>query len=264
MDKKIIFFDIDGTILDEETNKIPESTLKAIEMLKANGHLAIINTGRTKAILPELIKNSGFNGFIYGCGTHIECNGQVLLDNKLGHALSKEIALDFKEFNLDGIGEGREFIYLDETSNIKNAEALRLTIELPKEGFPFKSLSKLDELSFDKFVIFLNEDSNFEGFYNKHNDKFDFIKRSDDFYEVVPKGFSKATGIEYLINHLNIPHENTFAIGDSTNDLSMLEYAHNSIAMGNSHKDLLPLVSYVTTHIKEDGIYNALKHYNLI
>lgn len=264
MDRKIIFFDIDGTILDEETNKIPESALEAIKKLKENGHLAIINTGRTKAILPELIKNSGFNGYICGCGTYIECDGQLLLDHKLGNALSKEIALDFKEFKLDGIGEGRNFIYFPEKSTIKHKEALRLTIELPEEGFPSKSLSDLDDLIFDKFVMFLNEDSNFDGFYNKYKNKLDFIKRSDDFYEVVPKGFSKATGIEFLINHLNIPHENTFAIGDSTNDLSMLEYAYNSIAMGNSHEDLLPLVSYITTHIKEDGIYNALKHYNLI
>ena len=75
MDRKIIFFDIDGTILDEETNKIPESALEAIRKLKENGHLAIINTGRTKVILPELIKNSGFNGYICGCGTYIECDG---------------------------------------------------------------------------------------------------------------------------------------------------------------------------------------------
>lgn len=264
MDRKIIFFDIDGTILDEETNKIPGSALEAIGKLKENGHLAIINTGRTKVILPELIKNSGFNGYICGCGTYIECDGQVLLDNELGHALSKEIALDFKEFKLDAIGEGRDFIYFPEKSTIKHKEVLKLTVDLAEEGFSFKSLSQLDKLYFDKFVIFLNQDSNFEGFYNKYKDKLDFIKRSDDFYEVVPKGFSKATGIEFLINHLNIPHKNTFAIGDSTNDLSMLEYAHTSIAMGNSNEALLPLVSYVTTHINNDGIFNALKHYKLI
>lgn len=44
----------------------------------------------------------------------------------------------------------------------------------------------------------------------------------------------------------------------------MLEYAHTSIAMGNSNEALLPLVSYVTTHINNDGIFNALKHYKLI
>ncbi len=190
MDRKIIFFDIDGTILDEEKNKIPESALEAIRKLKENCHLAIINTGRTKVILPELIKNSGFNGYICGCGTYIECDGQVLLDNafraladchlaiintgrtkvilpeliknsgfngyicgcgtyiecdgqvlldnELGHALSKEIALDFKEFKLDAIGEGRDFIYFPEKSTIKHKEVLKLTVDLAEEGFSFK------------------------------------------------------------------------------------------------------------------------------
>ncbi len=85
-----------------------------------------------------------------------------------------------------------------------------------------------------------------------------------NFYEIVPKGFSKASGIEFLINELNIPFENTYAIGDSTNDLPMLKYVKNSIAMGNSNPLLFDLVSYVTTDIEEDGIYKALKHYSLI
>lgn len=264
MNRKIIFFDIDGTILDEETNQIPKSALKAIRNLKENGHLAIINTGRTKVILPEVLKTSDFSGYICGCGTHIEFNGDVLFNTELGHTLSKEISLDLREFKLDAVGEGTDFLYFPEKHTIKNEEAFKLVEKLGKEGFPYKSLLDLDELLFDKFVVFLNEDSNFEEFYNKYKDKLDFIKRSETFYEVVPKGYSKATGIEFLINHLNIPHENTFAIGDSTNDLSMLEYAHNSIAMGNSNEALFPLVSYVTTNVNEDGIYNALKHYELI
>ena len=63
---------------------------------------------------------------------------------------------------------------------------------------------------------------------------------------------------------INIPFENTYAIGDSTNDLPMLKYVKNSIAMGNSNPLLFDLVSYVTTDIEEDGIYKALKHYSLI
>ena len=66
------------------------------------------------------------------------------------------------------------------------------------------------------------------------------------------------------MEHLDIPHENTYAIGDSTNDLSMLEYVKNSIAMGNSHPLLFDLVSFVTKDIEEDGIEYALKHYNII
>ena len=113
-------------------------------------------------------------------------------------------------------------------------------------------------------MVFVNENSNFEGFYNKYKDRFNFINRGNNFYEIVPVGFSKASGIEYLINYLNIDHKNTYAIGDSTNDLSMLQYCSNSIAMGNSTPKLFEHASYITTNIDDNGIYNALKHFNLI
>lgn len=80
----------------------------------------------------------------------------------------------------------------------------------------------------------------------------------------MPKGFSKASGIRDVIKLLDIKKENTYAIGDSTNDLEMLQFSGHSIAMGNSNKKLFDVCSYITDDIEEDGIYNALKHYNLI
>lgn len=264
MDRKIVFFDIDGTILDEESNIIPQSTLDAIIKLKENGHLAFINTGRTECILPKELREVGFDGFVCGCGTYIQYKDEVLLDIELGKELSKEIALDFEKYKLDGVGEGRKYIFFPNSEDINHGEVIKIKKDLIEEGFPIKSLSDVKDLFFDKFILFVNEDSDFKGFYEKYKGRLDFIERSEDFYEVVPKGYSKASGIEFLINHLDIPHENTFAIGDSTNDLSMLEYVENSIAMGNSNEKLFPLVSYVTKDIMEDGIYHALSHYGII
>ena len=42
----VVFFDIDGTVMDYETQIIPESAVEAIRLLKKNGHLPIVNTGR--------------------------------------------------------------------------------------------------------------------------------------------------------------------------------------------------------------------------
>ena len=60
MDTKIVFFDIDGTIYSYEKG-IPKDTAKAIELLKANGHIPVICTGRTKCMIyPDFI-NLGFD-----------------------------------------------------------------------------------------------------------------------------------------------------------------------------------------------------------
>ena len=56
-----------------------------------------------------------------------------------------------------------------------------------------------------------------------------------------------------------------YAFGDSANDLSMLSYLDNSVAMGNaSPEELFSLVSYVTSKASEDGIANALSHLGFI
>lgn len=133
-----------------------------------------------------------------------------------------------------------------------------------KEGFYKGKTFDDPEINFDKLVIWTNENSNFEKFYEEFSNIFEFIHRGEGFYELVPLGFSKASGIEYLLEHLDIDHENTYAIGDSTNDLAMLKYVKNSIAMGNSNPLLFDLVSFVTKYLEEDGIYYALKHYNII
>ena len=70
--KKVIFFDIDGTIVTEDEQAlIPESTVRAIKKARENGNYTFINTGRTIFNVQDRIKNLGFDGFLCGCGTYI-------------------------------------------------------------------------------------------------------------------------------------------------------------------------------------------------
>ena len=71
MDTKMLFFDIDGTLITEEDGKMPDSTREALHLAHKRGHLLFINTGRTKKSLPKELLNMGFDGYICGCGTHI-------------------------------------------------------------------------------------------------------------------------------------------------------------------------------------------------
>ena len=264
METNIIFFDIDGTLIDEKTHKVPESTKEALKMMKSKGNLAIINTGRPVSEITDTLRDLDFDGYICGCGTYIEFKNEVLLYKSLGQALSRQIADDMTLYGFEGLLEGRYGIYFDKEQNIHNEHMHKIINQHKLEGFYSGRTWYEDNIDFDKFVIFTNEKSNFNGFYEKYKNLLDFIKRGEGFYEIVPKNYSKASGIEYLINHLNIKKENTYAIGDSTNDLSMLKYAATSIAMGNSSESLLDQVTYVTTDVDKDGIFNALKYYSLI
>ena len=82
--------------------------------------------------------------------------------------------------------------------------------------------------------------------------------------EYAKRGNTKARGMERLMEALKIPREETFAIGDSGNDLPMFAHAGTTICMGNGMDILKEKADYVTAPLLEDGIYKALKHFGLI
>ena len=77
-DRKIVFFDIDNTLWDYRL-AIPESTRRAISALRRNGHLAFINSGRSRGyIRDENLFAIGFDGVVSSCGEMIECTPECL------------------------------------------------------------------------------------------------------------------------------------------------------------------------------------------
>lgn len=262
MNTKIIFFDIDGTILSHRTHTISESTKSAIREAKSNGHLVFVNTGRTYVGLDERIRSIGFDGYVCGCGTYINYHDSVLLHTIIPTDICKMLIDDLRDYQIEALLEGANAIYYND-----KMESPKL---LPPKDAMEHALNKkflgwdLPDVSFDKFCIWCDVAETYEKFFNKYKDRFDFIDRGDGMYEIIPQGYSKASGIEYLISHLNIPHENTFAFGDGANDLAMLKYVKHSIGMGNSDGGVPDIVSFLTKDVDQDGVDYALRHYNLI
>lgn len=263
MDRKMIFFDIDGTIVTEETHRCPESTVKAIKKARENGHLTFINTGRTFFNVTEDIRDIGFDGYVCGCGTYINYNDKQLLYRSIPKEHCIEIVQKLREYKVHALFEGLNDIYFDYTRPDAGRIAA-IKAEFVSRGFDVSKSWDDPELNFDKFVTLMDENSEHEKFHSYITKEFDYIDRGENFGEIVPKGYSKATGIKFLQEHFNIPLENCYAIGDSSNDLPMFEYVPNSIAMGNSTPHLFASVSFVTKDIEEDGIEHALMHYGII
>lgn len=260
MNSKIIFFDIDGTILSHRTLTISDHTRKAIRQAQENGHLTFINTGRTIGEIDPMIIELGFDGYICGCGTYISYHDSILHQVTIPQKTIHELINDFRSYQLEAILEGTNAIYYD--NHISNRVVQKIKDE-HSVNFNVQTWDAPD-ISADKFCIWSKASENFPKFYEKYKDRFDFIIRGRNFAEVVPKGYSKATGILLLLEHLKLSLEDTFAIGDSANDLAMLQCVNTSIAMGNSSDELKALVSYVTKDVDEDGVYYAMKEYGLI
>lgn len=256
--RKILFFDIDETLISHKTFTIPESTKIALKKAKEKGHLIFINTGRTKSLIGNDIKEIGFDGYVCGCGTYIEVNDEVLYSNRVSKD-NYNIILDLlKKYELNAVLEGEEAIYVDE-----NTEDDLLLSNLRKQNYPIKPYD-LDNMTFNKMFIRYDNNKYIDNFCEDIKELFDYIDHGKGTRELVPKGHSKGSGIDFLINHFNIDKENTFAFGDSNNDIPMLENVSNSIVMGNGNPDLFKKATFVTKHIDEDGIEYAMKHFKII
>lgn len=261
--KKAVFFDIDGTIVTEDgTLTIPESTREAIAKARENGHYTFVNSGRTLFNINEKVRSLGFDGLICGCGTYIEMNGEVLLYNALSQDFCRKIAEIIRTTGVTPVFEHKDGYFFDDFSP-KNADLEDFLITFVEEGIPVDRRVEDEEFIFDKFVVWENPDCDMKLFRREIGKYFEIIDRGNGFYENVPLGFSKATAIEIILKKLGIPLENAYAIGDSANDLPMLRAVPNSIAMGGA-ETIYPYVSYITTPLMEDGIYNALEHFGLI
>lgn len=262
MNKKIIFFDIDGTLLDEHTGKIPESTKQSIKLAQENGHILIVNTGRPISTIDTAVTEIGFDGYICGCGTYIEYQNKPILHATLDETIRLEVIRKAYKCNVQAVLEGKQGAFFP--INTTHPLILNFKEIYNQQGLPTGEYEMNDLIDYDKLAVWYNKDSDIETFKNFLKRYFEIIQRDHDFIEVVPLGYSKATGIQFLIDYLNINIEDTISIGDSTNDLSMLEYTKESIAMGNSNPLLFDKVTYVTTDVDKDGILNALKHYHII
>ena len=67
-----------------------------------------------------------------------------------------------------------------------------------------------------------------------------------EFLEFVPVGISKGVEIRFLADYLNIPMENTIAVGDAENDIPMIETAGLGVVMKNATDDIKKYGDYIT------------------
>jgi hypothetical protein len=264
--KKIAFFDIDGTLTSEIDGSIPQSTRESIRQARANGHLMFINTGRCMQNIEKRFQDVGFDGVVAGCGTNIYGeNYKELFYLKPSHEITNEILQHSRKFKLDILFESRLYLQFDTTRSIISSDALKLYNDFVKRNYDLTTDVDSENFTCDKFVVWFDDKSDIEEFRKVSDKYFDCIDRGGNFREFVPKGYSKATGIQYILDLYNLPLENAYALGDSNNDLAMLDYVPNSIAMGNAEsKTLLNTVSYVTAKSSENGIEQALRHYGFI
>ncbi len=269
MDKKLLLFDVDGTLISYD-NVVPESTIKAIKQAREKGHLVYVVTGRTKN--RATVGNIEVDGMICGNGAYIECDGITLKDLSLSLKDMEEITQYLDKHHLDFFAEGNYGMYGSKHFEKNAVETYRkYGIKNPviRELYPMMvfpesmvqpSITKVNYIlkSYDDYLQF-----------KKHFSKFQCLTWGGKGEEVLfgdcaTKGIDKEKAIRELIDYLKINPENIYAFGDAEVDINMFNIAGTSICVGSGRDEAKKAATYVTDDVKDDGIYNALKHFNLI
>lgn len=247
-DKKVIFFDIDGTLLPFGDEIWSENTVNVLNELKNRGYELFIATGRHHINMPKFIKESGiFNGYI--C-----LNGQMIfVDGKCVH----EDELDEK--NINALKQ-----FCDE-NNLTVMFATANYFHLSKEDKDFEDyVAKLTNYKIDpepnapilQAMMYVSPD---------YDEKIKSIipscaitRWNDRYIDINASHVSKAAGIKYFMNEYGIERENTIAVGDAGNDRDMLEFAGIGVAMGNADLKTKSVADIVIGEDVNNGLSDLL------
>lgn len=254
---KIVFFDIDGTLLDRE-NRIPASALDAIERLKQNGVRIALATGRAPFMFRHILQQLGIEDFVSFNGQYVEVGGKVLYKR----SIDKE---RLRAIEQAALKRDHPIVFLDEekmTVNIEDhAWVKQCMAEIDLDPPPFDPQSH-EQRDICQAVLYCAEHEQHE--YTEAFPDFDFIRWHRYALDIMPPGGSKAVGVRIVCEHYGISPEHVYAFGDAQNDVEMLREAAVGVAMGGGEPAAFAAADWVTGRPEEDGIYEGLRKLGLI
>lgn len=275
---KIIFLDVDGTLVDYENN-IPESAIKAIRKARENGHRVYISTGRSKAEVYQQLWDIGLDGMIGGNGSYVEDNGNIVMHQLITKQQCTKVVdwlhqrgLEFYLESNNGLFASEHFEQagestIQEYSKRKGKDgADRVTVRSAFPEMIFGGELYRDDLNKISFIL------------SDYHDYLDALEAFPDlqvgtwggkgeealFGDFGIKDITKAHAIKELLKYLNADVSDTIAFGDAKVDIPMLEFCAYGVAMGNGGKEIKAMADYITDDVEKDGLWKAFDHLGLL
>lgn len=260
MKQKIIFFDMDGTLLHkDEQSGVSKMSIRVKETLKAvqdQGHKIFIATGRPYAFIEPQIFDFGFDGYVLANGAYVVYNNQYFAHQPLETHKIKPLVEEFEKRKIEYILQHQKFSYLREhTGKLRQFyEGCSVNFDYIKHEFESEQMiegtckievmpTQLDDINFCKEI-----------------EKYGFSCMGEPPYtfEIYSNQVSKASGILAVLDMLGIDIEDSYAFGDGKNDIEMLQSVGHGIAMGNASDEVKQHAKSICLSVDEDGVAHKL------
>ena len=262
---RYFFFDVDGTLLPFGS-PVPESALSAMRKAQEKGHKMFLSTGRSMKELPYL-SDFPFDGYVLSAGLEAIADGKILKDQYMDRKDYDDLTLYMKAHKLYPLVQTDEGTYLSKRCLQLFEEHFRNYLGAMVE---LNGLIVLDEipdgLKARKLVI-LSEDGKWgtTKIMEDFGSRMGIVKNTvglpyELMCEISPRGITKVTGIEKILDYYGASREASVGVGDGSNDVEMIEWCGIGVAMGNADEAVKAKADWITTDVDKDGVKNAIEH----
>lgn len=261
---KIIFSDIDGTLLNAE-RELSDFTIQTINKLSESNIPFILISSRMPAAMRHLQKKMdiehlpiiSYNGGLILVDGNTVSSTEIplqILESLYNYNLELDVHLSL--FHKDEWYVPRDdFWTRREINNTKVEPEFRENSEVIRkwkneEKGAHKIMAMGEEEKIDKIFHFLSQ--NFP-------EELHLYRSKPTYIEIAPRSISKLTAVEHLLeNHFRIPLSQSMAFGDNYNDIEMLKGVGMGVAVGNAKPEVLEIAHMVTSSGKEDGVAKSI------
>ena len=270
MRTKILFADLDGTLLDDEKNASSEDVASINEMI-AGGHRFAIATGRPLYSAKVVARELG----LYRDGIFLAAsNGGVIFDCGNEKIISST-SLDYDTVRMlftEALSEGLSIHTYTDDNVVSVKETFEIGQYTSRIKMPFKKLERIPEdlpAPPPKLIVMsVKENSRkiLEDFERRHKEmtegRTQSVFSNDFLLEYLPIGVSKGNAVKTLCELLGILQEDSIAAGDEANDIPMLEAAGIGAVMKNGTDEAKSHADYVTERTNnESGISEIIRKF---
>lgn len=239
--RKILFSDLDGTIIGEQSLPLHEKNLPGLNQFRQAGHLVALCTGRNHIdLLPTLkISPIPYDYLVLCNGSYIvDSRGQVIEEHPIPLLLGKEMLEKFaKEKQLVTYFCDEHYCVCKNSSGIRVIDQSGKISEYSDSSLFYTYLKEAEKLT----IIGINQEDHQTDFLDAYvkdvlpqYERYISWSYNTTYIDIMAKGSSKGNGMLRLADYLHIPVKNVYAVGDSFNDISMLQQAGTSYTFHRS------------------------------
>ena len=258
---KALLFDFDGTLVSFNTHKVAQSTIDGLNIAKERGIKIFISTGRPLSFINNLEDIEHLvDGYITTNGSYNFMGKSVISM----HSIPKEEVLTLVDY-LNKHEYPAILVGTDNTAVINHKPIVdRIVIDsLNITNIDFsitaETVLQQDILQITPFITQEQQDIIMPQIPHCASERW-----HPEFIDTVNKQASKGKALSDIVAYNDLLISETMAFGDGGNDISMLLKAGVGVAMGNANDNVKAMANYVTSSADDDGIYKALKHFEVI